>query len=142
MINERLTEDNFLIYCAKIYDNPQMLKSEEFLEDLDRIKYIKKLITRYLESRDIKERLILNHVITLHNCFGPYLAKILYVKLKKQFQYVKPFLVFIDALPSVIYNVGDEDVVYTDVIPMDINIIKALRKISDESQRTSSSGSN
>jgi len=132
MIKERLTENNFLIYCAKIYDNPQMLKSEEFLEDLDRIKYIKKLITRYTESKDIKERLILNHIITLHNCFGYYLAKILYLKMKKQFQYVKPFLVLIDAMPSVIYNVGDEDIVYTDSIPMDINIIKALRKINNE----------
>ena len=132
MINERLSESNFLIYCAKIYDNPQMLKSEEFLEDLDRIKYIKKLITRYIESKDVRERLILNHIITLHNCFGPYLAKILYLKLKKQFQYVKPFLVFIDALPPIIRKVGEEDIVYTDTIPMDINIIKALRKIKDE----------
>lgn len=132
MLNERLTEDNFLIYCAKIYDNPQMLKSEEFLEDLDRIKYIKKLITRYTDSRDMKERLILNHIITLHNCFGPYLAKILYLKLNKQFQYIKPFLVFIDALPPFMRGVGDEDIVYTDSIPMDINIIRALRKIKDE----------
>lgn len=132
MIKERLTEDNFLIYCAKVYDNPQMLKSEEFLEDLDRIKYIKKLITRYTESKDIKERLILNHIITLHNCFGIYLSKILYLKMKKQFQFVKPFLVLIDAMPSVLYNVGDEDIVYTDSIPMDINIIKALRKINNE----------
>lgn len=132
MIKERLTEDNFLVYCAKIYDNPQMLKSEEFLEDLDRIKYIKKLITRYTESKDIKERLILNHIITLHNCFGIYLSKILYLKMKKQFQFVKPFLVLIDAMPSVLYNVGDEDIVYTDSIPMDINIIKALRKINNE----------
>lgn len=133
MIHEKLTEDNFLIYCAKIYDNPQMLKSEEFLEDLDRIKYIKKLITRYIESNNVKETLILNHIITLHNCFGPYLAKILYLKLKKQFHYVKPFLIFIDALPAIIRNVGEEHVVYTDTIPMDINIIKALRKIKDES---------
>jgi len=132
MIKEHLTEDNFLIYCAKVYDNPQMLKSEEFLEDLDRIKYIKKLITRYTESKDIKERLILNHIITLHNCFGIYLSKILYLKMKKQFQFVKPFLVLIDAMPSVLYNVGDEDIVYTDSIPMDINIIKALRKINNE----------
>lgn len=132
MIRERLTEANFLIYCAKIYDNPQMIKSEEFLEDLDRIKYIKKLITRYTESKDVKERLILNHIITLHNCFGIFLAKILYLKMKKQFHFIKPFLVLIDAMPSIIYNVGDEDIIYTDLITMDINIIKALRKIKNE----------
>jgi hypothetical protein len=52
--------------------------------------------------------------------------------MKKQFHFIKPFLVLIDAMPSVIYNVGDEDVVYTDLITMDINIIKALRKIKNE----------
>ena len=49
-MQERLTEDNFLVYCAKKYDNPQALSTEEFLEDLERIKYIKKLITRYLDN--------------------------------------------------------------------------------------------
>lgn len=131
MYHNRLTDDNFLVYCAKIYDNPQMTTSEEFLEDLDRIKYIKKLITRYIESNDLKEQLILNHIITLHNCFGVHLSKILYLKLEKQFHCVKPFLIMLNALPEVIYNVGNYNKVYTDEIPMDLNIIKALRKINN-----------
>jgi hypothetical protein len=132
MLREKLTDDNFLIYCAKIYDNPQMSRSEEFLEDLDRIKYIKKLITRYMETSELRERLILNHIITLHNCFNLHLSKILFLKMEKQFSYVKPFLILINALPEVIYNVGVYDKVFTDTVPMDINIIKALRKISVE----------
>jgi hypothetical protein len=52
--------------------------------------------------------------------------------MKKQFHFVKPFLVLIDALPAIIHNVGDEIIVYTDSIPMDLNIIKALRKINNE----------
>ncbi len=131
MYHNRLTDDNFLVYCAKIYDNPQMTTSEEFLEDLDRIKYIKKLITRYIESNDLKEQLILNHIITLHNCFGVHLSKILYLKLEKQFHCIKPFLIMLNALPEVIYNVGNYNKVYTDEIPMDLNIIKALRKINN-----------
>lgn len=131
MYHNRLTDDNFLVYCAKIYDNPQMTTSEEFIEDLDRIKYIKKLITRYVESNDLKEHLILNHIITLHNCFGVHLSKILYLKLEKQFHCVKPFLIMLNALPEVIYNVGNYNKVYTDEIPMDLNIIKALRKINN-----------
>ena len=131
MYHNRLTDDNFLVYCAKIYDNPQMTTSEEFIEDLDRIKYIKKLITRYVESNDLKEQLILNHIITLHNCFGVHLSKILYLKLEKQFHCVKPFLIMLNALPEVIYNVGNYNKVYTDEIPMDLNIIKALRKINN-----------
>ena len=131
MNHDRLTDDNFLVYCAKIYDNPQMATSDEFLEDLDRIKYIKKLITRYVESNDLKERLILNHIITLHNCFGIHLSKILYLKLEKQFHCIKPFLIMLNALPEVIYNVGNYNKVYTDEIPMDLNIIRALRKINN-----------
>lgn len=131
MYHNRLTDDNFLVYCAKIYDNPQMTTSEEFIEDLDRIKYIKKLITRYVESNDLKEQLILNHIITLHNCFGVQLSKILYLKLEKQFHCIKPFLIMLNALPEVIYNVGNYNKVYTDEIPMDLNIIKALRKINN-----------
>ena len=108
-----------------------MTTSEEFIEDLDRIKYIKKLITRYVESNDLKEQLILNHIITLHNCFGVHLSKILYLKLEKQFHCIKPFLIMLNALPEVIYNVGNYNKVYTDEIPMDLNIIKALRKINN-----------
>jgi hypothetical protein len=126
---DKLTHENFLLYCAKYYDNSQMHSTEEFIEDLDRIKYIKKLLTRYNETGELKERLLLNHIITLHNVFGLRLTKILYLKLKPQFSCVKPFLVLLSYLPETIYNVGDESIVYTDVIPMDSGIIKALRMI-------------
>jgi len=130
-MNEHLTEENFLIYCAKVYDNPGMTSTEEFMEDLDRIKYIKKLITRYTETGELKERLILNHIITLHNCFNEHLAKILFLKTEKQFHHIKPFLILINALPETINNVGDHKKVYTDNIPLDIRIVTALRKINN-----------
>lgn len=126
-----LTDENFLIYCAKVYDNPSMNSTEEFMEDLDRIKYVKKLITRYTETGELKERLILNHLITLHNCFNEHLPKILYLKAEKQFQYIKPFLILINALPEVISNVGTHKKVYTDSIPLDNNIVIVLRKINN-----------
>jgi hypothetical protein len=128
---DHLTDENFLIYCAKVYDNPGMISTEEFIEDLDRIKYIKKLITRYTETGELKERLILNHIITLHNCFGEHLARILYLKAGKQFHHIKPFLVLINALPDVISNVGVHKKIYTDDIPLDIRIVAALRKINN-----------
>lgn len=134
MIYEKITDDNFLVYCAKVYDNPQMTKSDEFLEDLDRIKYIKKLLTRYEDTGELKERLILNHIITLHNCFNLHLSRILFLKMEKQFKYVKPFLIMINALPDVLYNVSHYDKIYTDTILMDEGIIRALRKIGLETQ--------
>ena len=80
-MHDKLTDDNFLIYCAKHYDNPQCHSTEEFIEDLKRIKYIKKLITKYIESDELRERLIMNHLIVLNNVFGAeHLSKILYLK--------------------------------------------------------------
>lgn len=128
-MNDRLTDDNFLIFCAKVYDNPTMHSTEEFIEDLNRIKYVKKLFTRYVEYGELKERLLLNHFTTLHNCFGPHLARILYLKLDNQYHLVKPFLVLLNALPKVIHRVGQYSTVYTDDIPMDPTIIRALREI-------------
>jgi hypothetical protein len=122
-----------LIYCAKYYDNPQCHSTEEFLEDLKRIKYIKKLITKYIENGDLKHRLIVNHLIILNNVFGAkHLPRILYLKMKKQFFYIKPFLLLLNILPDKIYNIGDENVIHMDSISMDDLIIFKLRTINNE----------
>lgn len=130
MNNEKLTDHNFLLFCAQHYDNSRYISTEEFVEDLNRVKYIKKLITRYVENGDLKERLILNHIIVLYNCFGPdILCKILYLKLRTQMKYVKPFLILLNILPDKIYNVDDELVVDTNLIEMDQTIVDKLRKV-------------
>lgn len=129
-MNNTLTEDNFLFFCAKQYDNSRYISSEEFAEDLNRIKYIKKLVTRYVENGDLKERLILNHIIVLNNCFGPEaLCKILYLKLKPQMKYIKPFLILLNVLPDKIYNVGNEEIIDTDLIEIDQLIVDKLRNL-------------
>ena len=77
-----------------------------------------------------KERLILNHIIILNNCFGPEaLCKILYLKLKTQMKYIKPFLILLNILPDKIMNVGEEQVIDTDMIDMDSVIVSRLRKV-------------
>jgi hypothetical protein len=127
---EKLTDDNFLIYAAKHYDNPQCHSTEEFLEDLKRLKYIKKLLTRYVDSGELKERLILNHLIVLNNVLGPeHLCRILYLKMKKQFGQVMPFLVLLNVLPNRVYNIRNETTVDMAMITMDQGIIDRLRKI-------------
>lgn len=129
-MQEKLTDKNFLLYCASHYDNAQYASTEDFVEDMNRLKYIKKLITRYTEYGDLKERLILNHIIILNNCFGPdVLSRILYLKLKEQMIYLKPFLVLLDIMPDRIYNVGEEVVIDTDTIEMDPLIVAKLRKV-------------
>lgn len=128
-MNEQLTDENFLLYCAKHYDNPHCHSTDEFIEDLKHIKYIKKLLTRYIENDDLNERLILNHVIILNNLFGSeHLCRILYLKMADHFCYIKPFLVLLNILPNRIHNVNNKTI-DTDLIPMDDMIINKLRMV-------------
>jgi len=129
MNNEKISDNNFLIFCARHY-NKQCHSTDEFIEDLQRIKYIKKLVTRYEETGELKERLILNHLIILSNVFGPEIAcKIIFLKMKEQLKFLKPFLILLNILPNRLYNVGEEKIINTDLVPMDKNIVEALRKI-------------
>jgi len=131
-MHEKLNDDNFLMYCAKHYDNPHCHSTEEFIEDLKRIKYIKKLITRFLDSGELKERLILNHIIILYNVFGAeHLSRILYLKMKSHFKYIKPFLILLNALPERLYDIRDEKNIDTSSIPMDDRVIEAIRKVKN-----------
>lgn len=131
-MNDNLNDANFLIYCAKHYDNPQCHSTEEFIEDIKRIKYIKKLLTRYVDSGELKERLILNHLIILNNVFAPpHLARILYTKMKSHFGYIKPFLILLNVLPDKLYNIKGESIIDVNMIAMDEHIIAALRKIKN-----------
>tara|TARA_Y100001951_G_scaffold19576_1_gene14652 strand:- start:224 stop:544 length:321 start_codon:yes stop_codon:yes gene_type:complete len=52
------------------YDNPQADGEEEFYEDIKRFKYLKRLFKKYYDTGNLKERLILNHIIILTNVFG------------------------------------------------------------------------
>lgn len=125
-----LTEGNFTLYCAKAYDGKFLCSTEEFDNDLKRIGYIRKLVTRYVQTGDLKERLILNHITVLYNVFGARVTpRLLFFKLEDQFQYIKPFLILLNIMPEQLYNIGDRKIINTDCIPMDQNIIAALRKI-------------
>lgn len=131
-LNPELTSKNFILYAAKFYDNPQCHSVEEFYEDLKRFKYIKKLFTRYEKTGDLKERLILNHIIILTNVFGPHhVVRLLFLKIPiNHLKYVKPFLVLLSILPEMVYNVGSiQRVVDTNEIGMDQEIVNRLRSI-------------
>jgi hypothetical protein len=65
-----LNNDNFDEYAVSNYINPNCISVLEFLDDLKTIKYIKRLINKYVDKKELKERLILNHIISLSNVFG------------------------------------------------------------------------
>jgi hypothetical protein len=127
-MNETLTDANFIIYAAKHYDNPQCFDTEEFYDDLKRFKYIKRLFNRYEITGELKERLVLNHIVVLYNVFGQHATRMLLLKLRGYYGYLKPFLVLIQRMPEAVGGVG-ENTVYSSDIVMDENIIEILRKI-------------
>jgi len=130
MILEPLNHKNYILYCAKYYDNTQCAGIEEFREDLNRIKYIKKLITRYDAKGELRAQLIFNHILTLYNVFGPlHLPRILYLKMRNQMRYITPFLITLNCMPDVLYNIDGEQVIHTDEWPIDNTIAKKLRQI-------------
>ena len=128
---DKVDEFNFLLYAAKHYDNPQCYDTVEFYDDLKRIKYIKRLLNRYIEEGDLKERLILNHIIILSNVFGPpATVKMLFLKCKGMEQQLKSFLYFLNLLPETIQNIGIENrTINTKEIDLDEKILEELRKI-------------
>jgi hypothetical protein len=128
---EKLDETNFLLYAAKHYDNPSCFDTLEFYEDLNRFKYLKRLFSRYEETEELKERLILNHIIVIYNLFGVEPAtRMLFFKLKGYYNYLKPFLVFLNYCPDKVYGIGLENrTIVTSDILMDPVIVKILRGI-------------
>jgi len=125
-----LREDNFLAIAAALYSNPQCTTDEEFYDDLARMKYLKKLLTRYEETGELKERLILNHIVVLCNVFGPtHTPRMLFLKMQKQFHLLKPFLEFLSILPLYIDNVKVEQRVLTSDIGSDPKIREILQRI-------------
>lgn len=124
----KLTANNFDLYAAKYYDNINCIDMLEFYEDLNRIKYLKKLFKKYKETNDLKPRLVLNHLTVLYNVFSPPSActKMLVLKLRMYITYLKPFLIQLNYWPDII-EIDDELILGTD-IELDQNIIDLLRK--------------
>jgi hypothetical protein len=125
-----LNEDNFVMYAIKHYDNPHCKGMDEFLDDLKRFKYLKRLFRKHYAGKGLKERLILNHIIVIYNLFGPDAAtKMLFYKIEKKFwSQLKTFLVFLNFMPlEVLVSKGIE--IKEADIPLDEEIIITLRSI-------------
>lgn len=127
----KLDESNFLLYAAANYQNVQCYDTVEFYEDLNRFKYLKRLFSRYYIKDELKERLILNHLITLYNVFDYRAAtRMLFFRSEeKHWPVLKSFLVFLNYMPTVVYNIGEFGDVHTDAIPVDHTVTKTLKEI-------------
>jgi hypothetical protein len=108
-------ESNFVLYAAKYYDNPHCHSTTEFIEDISRFKYLKKLFKRYSVGGEIKERLILNHLIVLYNCFDQHTTKMLLIKMPEYKKYLLPFIEYLGRLP-VDMEIEEKDQTIKDVL--------------------------
>ena len=127
MIN--LTDENFYLFAAKYYDNPQCTDSDEFEDDLKRIRYLKRLFRKYKQTGELKDRLILNHLVVLYNVFVPEAAtRMMCLKLVDELDMVKPFLLLMGYWPDKIININGVTISDSDV-PLDSNIIRILRRL-------------
>jgi hypothetical protein len=125
---QRLDNENYALYAAKHYDNPTCRSVDEFNEDLTRLIYLKRLFKRYKRSGELRERLILNHLITFYNVFGNQAAtRLLFFKIDHDLHGVlKTFLVYLQYMPE---NTKTIDGIDTDTIPLDQVIVDQLRKL-------------
>ena len=116
-----LTEKNFVLFAAKNYSNPRILDVDEFDDDLIRFKYLKRLFSRYKDKGELQERLILNHLIVIHNVFSIEAAtEMCFFKIDRVvWPALKTFLLYLNLLHEHEYA----------MIPSDILVIKKLQKL-------------
>jgi hypothetical protein len=125
-----LTDKNIELYMMKYYENPQCLDLEEYNDDIKRIKYIKRLFNRYENTGDLKERLILNHIVVLYNVYDIEVAtRILFFKIDPSlWSVLKTFLVFLGCMPERVLGIKGETILDSD-IPVNFDIANHLREI-------------
>lgn len=126
---DNLCDDNFMIYAMKAYDKPNCILSE-FEEDLNRLKYIKRLIKRYKTTGELKDRLILNHIIILGNVFGiEATVRMLFYKIDEtDYEVLHTFLLFLDYMPKYVVGINGKNISAASV-SIDLFVGKRLRNL-------------
>ena len=128
MIFDDLTDANFLMFAMKEYSNQQCTNIDEFYDDLKKIKYIKRLINRFLESGKLKEILILNHLIVFYNVFDNKAAtRLLFFKIEEKYWSVlKTFLIYLSMMPETVKGIRGKNIISSD-IQLNQEVIDKLR---------------
>lgn len=118
-----------MIYAMKIYDKPNCILSE-FKEDMKRFNYLKRLFKRYRKMGEMRERLVLNHLVVLYNVFGAEaLSRLLFFKMSKDdYSILKTYLLFLSCMPEIVKGIKGHDILSSD-IAVDMTIAKVLREI-------------
>jgi hypothetical protein len=126
-----LDASNFDTYARAAYQS-DLSDGDEFDDDLRRIRYIKKALSKYAKTGELKPILILNHLVIWYNVFQPEIAatKLLVFRLVRELEQLKPFLVLLGKWPERIAGLGyGRETIWGSDIPMDSRIIAMLRQL-------------
>lgn len=123
-----ITENNIELFCMHKYNNPQCISTEDYSDDMKRFKYLKRHLNHYLASGELKERLILNHLIMIYNLFDNESGtRILFYKIEdNSWAVLKPFLIYLKRMPKIVRGVKGTDIRDGD-IQLDQHVVKQLR---------------
>ena len=129
MFFDNLDDDNVMLYAAKAYDKPNCIMSE-FTEDMKRLNYLKRLFRRYRKHKEMRERLIINHIVVLSNVFGVEVAirLLFYRMLKDDYSALKTYLLFLNLMPEKVIGIKGKDILSSDIL-VDMDIAETLREI-------------
>jgi len=124
-----LTSENVLLYAVKAYDKPNCIMSE-FKEDMKRFNYLKRLFYRYRKEGEMRERLVINHLIVLYNVFGVEVAtRLLFYRVHKEdYHTLKTYLLFLNYMPSIVRGIRGHNIVSSD-LSVDMKVAEILREI-------------
>jgi len=124
---ENLTNDNIMIFAMKAYDKPNCIMSE-FKEDMKRFNYLKRLFKRYRKLSELREQLVLNHLVVLYNVFGPEVAtRLLFFQMSKDdYSALKTYLLFLSCMPEKVKGIKGHDIISSE-ISVDMTIAEILR---------------
>ena len=129
---EILNDDNIMLYCAKNYENPHCTGIDDFNDDLNHIKYLKRLFNRYQKGDVLKINLIFNHLILLYNVFDSQaITRVLFHRINEEhWSILKPFLIALNYLPETILGISEKHkIINTDNIPLDQSVVKEVRTV-------------
>jgi len=119
---QKLTEKTFLSRALHCYDNPQCVTLEEFQDDLAKVSHVKKMITAYVNGKELNERLLLNHLVVLYNVFGNTATELLLYRIEQtNYGVLFPFLLLINRLP--------ENVLTEYQVQFDQDVVQKLRQL-------------
>ena len=115
---EKITSENVMMFAIRHYNNPQCEGEKEFHDDMKRFKYIKRLLRKHKDTNVLKERLLLNHIIVLHNLFGSEACvTLLLFKIQREYwSTLKSFLLFLNIIRDDELQNVKEDKTVSDIL--------------------------